>query len=404
MKPLLKIPMAKHLMYEFAMWTGLDPAQEVPRRYLWTDAFAVCNFLGLHKATGDECYQSLALRLIDQVHHVLGRHRTDDERKGWISGLAESEGEHHPTQGGLRIGKKLNERKPSEPYDTTLEWDQDGQYFHYLTRWMHALHCAHRATGERRFSDWALELGKTAHARFIYGPDSKGKKSMYWKMSIDLSYPLVPSMGRHDPLDGFITLQTLRSGRIHPFDPPDELSLEDDIADMAKMCEGRKWMTEDPLGLGGLLCDAFRVAQLIVHGCFDGEDLLEAILRDARFGLGHYARKNHLDAPAVYRLAFRELGLSIGFHAFERLEDMIDHNLDRFQKRHELQSGVQQLAHYRPLGRVIESFWLDPRSREADTWKGPQGYQHSDAGHQPGARRISVHLLDAVPDESGRTA
>ena len=32
---------------------------------------------------------------------------------------------------------------------------------------------------------------------------------MYWKMSIDLSRPLVASMGQHDPLDGFVTCAEL---------------------------------------------------------------------------------------------------------------------------------------------------------------------------------------------------
>jgi hypothetical protein len=47
--------------------------------------------------------------------------------------------ETHPTRGGLRIGKQLPERRPGEPYDPQVEWDRDGQYFHYLTKWMHAL-------------------------------------------------------------------------------------------------------------------------------------------------------------------------------------------------------------------------------------------------------------------------
>jgi hypothetical protein len=62
-------------MMQFAEWTGLSPASKAPRRYLWTDAFAVCNFLELHRQSGDEAYMLLALRLVEQVHHVLGRHR-----------------------------------------------------------------------------------------------------------------------------------------------------------------------------------------------------------------------------------------------------------------------------------------------------------------------------------------
>ena len=82
-----------------------------------------------------------------QVHNILGRHREDDLRKGWISGLNEQEGSSHPTRGGLRIGKKLNERRPATLW--TNVWNgKDGQYYHYLTKWMHALNRAGRVTGD----------------------------------------------------------------------------------------------------------------------------------------------------------------------------------------------------------------------------------------------------------------
>ena len=134
-----RLSTAAELMREFAGLTGLSPAGEEPRRYLWTDAFAVCNFLELYQQTHDESYRNLALLLVDQVHQTLGRYREDDRRAGWISGLDEQEGRLHPTVGGLRIGKKLNERSPDDPFDDRLEWDRDGQYYHYLTKWMHAL-------------------------------------------------------------------------------------------------------------------------------------------------------------------------------------------------------------------------------------------------------------------------
>ena len=64
-------------MTRFADRTGLT-AERPAQRYLWTDAFAVCNFLGLGRATGESRHTELALRLVDRVHHVLGRHRADD--------------------------------------------------------------------------------------------------------------------------------------------------------------------------------------------------------------------------------------------------------------------------------------------------------------------------------------
>jgi hypothetical protein len=83
-------------MMEFARETGLSPASSAPRRYLWTDAFAVCNFLGLYQEIRGEEFKDLALQLVDQVHDTLGRHRKDDPRTGWISGLNEEQGSKHP--------------------------------------------------------------------------------------------------------------------------------------------------------------------------------------------------------------------------------------------------------------------------------------------------------------------
>ncbi len=47
---------------------------------------------------------------------------------------------------------------------------------------------------------------------------------------------------------------------------------------MADMCEGKSWATDDPLGIGGLLSDAFRVAQLMVKGYFAQTGLLGDLL------------------------------------------------------------------------------------------------------------------------------
>ena len=203
-----RIEEAIKLMNKFAQRTGLT-SDRPQRRYLWTDAFAVCNFLGLARTTGEQRYTELALRLVDQVHHRLGRHRDDDPRSGWISGLSEREGESYPTRGGLRIGKSLPERGADEPFDERLEWDRDGQYFHYLTKWMHALDQVSRSTGDPQFNAWARELARTAQDAFTHLPSTGRKPRMHWKMSIDLTRALVPSMGQHDPLEGYITVMRL---------------------------------------------------------------------------------------------------------------------------------------------------------------------------------------------------
>jgi hypothetical protein len=51
----------REYMEEFALRTGLDPAGSPPRRYLWTDAFAVCNYLDLFRKTGNGTHRELAL-------------------------------------------------------------------------------------------------------------------------------------------------------------------------------------------------------------------------------------------------------------------------------------------------------------------------------------------------------
>jgi hypothetical protein len=367
MKPNASMSIVREIMTEFAYLTGLSPARKVPRRYLWTDAFAVCNFLELHRQTGDETYKHLALHLVNQVHNILGRHREDDLRSGWISGLNEQEGKLHPTRGGLRIGKKINERKPADAYDERLEWDRDGQYYHYLTKWMHALDRVSRVTGEPIYNMWAIELAKTAHARFTYVPSSGGPKHMYWKMSIDLSYPLVQSMGHHDPLDGFITYSQVQAKAAK--DPEKATSdLNAEIADMADICKGKNWATDDPLGIGGLLCDACTLAQLIVNQSFDQTGLMEDLLDSSLSGLESYARYNSLKLPADYRLAFRELGLAIGLRAVEKLQGLIRGYPDLFGKKHPLHLRIETLMRYTLLGEIIEKFWLERTNREGCSW------------------------------------
>jgi hypothetical protein len=350
---------ARELMINFARRTGLLPGNK-PRRYLWTDAFAVCNFLGLYLYTSDEAYRKLAIHLVDQVHHILGKHREDDSRIGWISGLKDEEAEQHPTMGGLRIGKELPERRVDEPFNWELEWKRDGQYYHYLTKWMHALNKAALVTGDLTYNRWAIELAKTAHSAFTYIlPD--GRKRMYWKMSIDLTRPLVSSMGQHDPLDGFITYNELQATAPRKTEWP---SLEEEIADIASFYEDY-WITDDPLGVGELLSNAYKVSQLIRRGYWNRIDLLLRILNDAYVSLEAFLRREFAILQAEDRLAFRELGLSIGLKALDKLWKAIP---EVPISNEEVLLIVKILRSYTPLAKDIEEFWLKPENRNAETW------------------------------------
>lgn len=351
-------------MLAFADRTGLTSPRP-QRRYLWTDAFAVCNFLGLAHATGESRYVALARRLVDAVHGTLGRYRADDQRKGWLSGLSEIEGTRHPTRGGLRIGKPLPERPLGTPLDPDLEWDRDGQYFHYLTKWMHALDQLARFSSEPRFNLWARELAQSAHDAFVHGPAMPGHGlHMYWKMSVDLSRPLVSSMGHHDPVDGLVTAYELAQSKQYWPGAQAGPGLERAERDFASMTHLQSLATDDPLGLGGLLFDALRVQQLIRAGDGQSAPLLRGLLAAVIPGLQHYLARADLGARPEFRLAFRELGLAIGLEG-----------LGLFSADHDdpqLRRALVTLAPYTHLGDRVTDFWLDPEHQHGQTWLGHQ--------------------------------
>jgi hypothetical protein len=364
MDPAAAAGLARKFMQDYARTTGLDPPSPRPRRYLWTDAFAVCNYLGFFQQTGDPAYRELALRLIEQVHHTLGRHRDDDPRSGWISGLREKEGTLHPAIGGLRIGKLLPERGAKEPFNEEREWDRDGQYYHYLTKWMHALSRAGILTGNPVYLQWALELATTAHAKFTYRIGDR--MQMYWKMSIDLSRPLVPSMGQHDPLDGLVTYAGLRQAAGE--NAMQQQVLVQEMADMAGMIGGLPFTTSDPLGIGGLLSDATRIACLTARGGPVYPGLFESVTAAAMDGLELYSRNRCLELPARYRTAFREIGLAVGLAGIERLAEWIEEKPDRFGRSGAIPRQVKALRNYVPMKEMIEEFWLDEENQLAGTW------------------------------------
>ena len=264
-----------------------------------------------------------------------------------------------PTLAGLRIGKPLPERAPGQPLDPDLEWDRDGQYFHYLTKWMHALDQIARIRNEPQLLLWAIELADTAHRRFSYG--SGTHKRMYWKMSIDLMRPLVPSMGQHDPLDGLLTCLDLQSAAATWGAPVRGPDLSGAIADFAAMIEPASLPTSDPLGIGGLLVDAFRLAQL-VQADTRGADprLLEALLAASLHGLRHFSEYTDLAASANRRLAFRELGLAIGIAAVK--------SIDRTALTAGVRTSCAELDRYVHLRREIETFWIRPENRKVQSW------------------------------------
>ncbi len=361
-----KYQIVDSIMNDFFARTKVENIDALSNRYLWTDAFALCNFLELYQYTREERYKQMALSLIDDVHAVLGCYHLKSNKKGWISGLSEKEAKEHPTIGGLRIGKPMEERTADEPYDSNEEWDRDGQYFHYLTKWMQALSKTAVVTEDTKYIRFAIELAKTAHKAFIYTA-SDGLKRMVWKMSTDLSRPLVPSMGQHDPLDAFVTYLQLDSiaKSLHVSDISKNLNKE--IIEAQDMCARMEFATSDTLSIGGLLSNSYQLAQLCTqdYDIFD-ETLIAVSLKSAHDGLNIILQNDTFEYPSEYRLAFRELGLAIGLEALEKLI-ALSQKYPKYLSEFQIQLDI--LAQFIPIKDTIEEFWQIPERQQSLTWK-----------------------------------
>lgn len=333
--------------------TGIQPADPArwTQRYLWTDAYAVQSCFGLARS-GDEIYRDHALALIEAVHTTLGRHREDEDRQVWISGLPEDEGRQRPTVGGLRIGKPLAERPAGEGFDESAEWERDGQYFHYLTRWIRALMTAYRETSDKQFRDRARELMATFES---FLTKRNGESLIYWKMSVDLTRPQVSSMGALDPLDGLICAHALGISE------ETETSRGGGIYDqLAEICRNRSWATTDSLGIGGLLLDIRYLLRCREGGVPIPEVLdLNKMLLDTMLSLDMFRRNWDSAAPPDRRLAFRESGLSLGLHLLR--EDL--------RERHVGTRAYRYINSVSALADEIDCFWINPEKQDNPEWK-----------------------------------
>ncbi len=229
---------------------------------------------------------------------------------------------------------------------------------------MHALNRVSEGLGDPRYNQWAIELAKRVHEAFIYrAPD--GRRLIHWKMSIDLTRPLTPSMGQHDPLDGFVIYNEIQASAPAERNWP---SLNREIGELEEICGEMDWTTDDPLGIGGLLWNAYLLAKLISRGRVERMDLLIEALSASLIGLASHSESGALSLPASRRLAFREMGLIIGLKAAERLQRLASTD-PRLSRDKELSSMVKGLTHYSKLADEIERFWLKPINRENELWR-----------------------------------
>jgi len=234
-------------------------------RYLWTDAFGVVLLTSLFEALKEAKYLDEALWVVAEVKRVLGRKR------------------------GIRIGE--------EP-------DRDGQYFHYLSMWLYALHVLSRY--DPKFKDEGVALARDIHAPFVVPG-----RGVIWKMQEDLSGPYPGyGFGALDAFDGYVSYRLL-----------DEEALAPEIAEMRELINamaGELVITQD-LGLGMMLW---------MTQFFPQEDWA-VIQRERSLAMldrmwmeeGYFAREPYL--PQV-RIAFANYGVSVGLQAVDAMPKRVD--------------------------------------------------------------------------------
>lgn len=227
------------------------------QRYLWTDAFGVVNLLNLYKELGDKKYLDEAEWVVQEVYRVLGRKK------------------------GLRIGEQP---------------DRDGQYFHYLAKWMFAMNEMGKIKPE--YHQKAVELVKQVHPHFLI-PDV----GVIWKMKEDLSGPY--------PGYGFGGLDFYEAYTVYRLIDPVALSTE--ISDMWNLIQRnyRNFQCTQDLGLGDMLwhCHFFpeeEWAQVVSTRCVS---ILNSMWREE----GYFVRD--LKWEPSFILAFGNFGVSLGVQA-----------------------------------------------------------------------------------------
>lgn len=209
------------------------------RRYLWTDAFGVLNYISisqLYESRGDPQqaakYKRAADTLVSVVHECLGSPRSKKLED------AMTKDDSSPTgHVGLRIGK-VHSRKV-----TDYGMSYDGQYWHYVDKWLLALaRSGHVSEG--------IQIAKSCFPYFFDdGGDGSGwAGGIRWKLNVDASAP--PSLQRarasDDTLVALIVFSILEAHRA-----PSDSSLKDEIKLLKVALQGyRPRVTDDPLGWG----------------------------------------------------------------------------------------------------------------------------------------------------------
>ena len=207
------------------------PCDNGQRRYLWTDAFAVLNLVSLAEACPSETtkFLGLANQLVDTVHDSLGKPRSALSQHAMQPDASSPSG-----YVGLRIGK-VHSRVV-----TDAGMSYDGQYWHYIDKWLLALIRLGRPQ----------EAARVAKCVFGHFYDATGG-GMRWKLSVDATAP--GPLQYQPPGDDTLTALIVFSLIEHHLRQEQcaKYSLQNEIDKLRQSLVGYKGrVTSDPLGWG----------------------------------------------------------------------------------------------------------------------------------------------------------
>ena len=240
--------------------------------YLWTSAYGLLTLIQNKYSKKD------IKKYIKDVHHVLG---TFGETKlstqiykslNWRKYLTPEQTilVNHSVKGllsvygGLRIGKAEQGQEP-------------GIYLHYITKWVYSLIKTSQHLNDSRYLYQACQLMLTlCEKNMDYHSDST---KLYYprKMNVFLTEPLQTTEISHDPLDVFITLNTLIlnlriTSRKNKLSSPTNRVYKKILLEYLETASKRvheylvnpkRLYTTDPLGIGFLLTACLKIRQLI---------------------------------------------------------------------------------------------------------------------------------------------
>jgi len=366
------------------------------------DGMALCTMLELHRRTADPMWESRSRMLIEQVHSTLGNHRKDDRkgRRGWLSGRKGRDAELHPTCKGLRCGAPRQERDQGTSYVAQDEVLRDGQHYHGLCRWAHALCQASVRLVDPLLGRLAMEMIKGTHPKFLH-TNEEGLQLIFWKLSCDLRYPLVRHSGQHDPIEGFCAYHHLLLAL--PSDTSaDSISLgvmEDEIHAILRAMAGHDWMADDLLGLATLLCMAYKAAQLVMSGSPGIGSLPEMLLSSAATGLtGGGLELLHPRCPAHRRTPWHEFAFATGLQAVQRIMLIAQRNPALRRQCPALHSQAQAIwKRHGMLKTTIQGFWEQAARRRQPCWSN-QAQTVSHYSSHPRPYHTTPHHTIPFPD------